>query len=232
MSTLLRRGFLPVALTLIAVIALPNTAAAQNLAKANFKNLSVSFLPKDLGAIPQPPDQRRHEGFGVGILVGPFWDSISADDPEFGEFDKKTGLQFSLFLGGNRPGVFGVATELTLLRRKTAIGGETITFTTFQVPLLFRFNFGSANLDRAIFYLKFGPAIDILLKANSSVDGDIKDDVESFQVDVIIAGGVEITRFIFEVRWIKGIRAINKDFEDFTKIKSKAIALLFGIRFN
>jgi hypothetical protein len=230
----LRRAFW-VVFTILAIASVPAAAAAQSTAeqplKIDIKDLGLSFLPPASdAATSMAPRQTQHEGIGIGALVGPYFDRLSHEDDEI-DFSNKTGWQFSLFIGGNRPGRVGVATEITLLRRKSEGEGSEIKFNTLQVPVFVRVNVGSQNLDRASVYVKFGPAIDVVLKAEQ--DGiDIIDDVERFQVDLIGAVGVEITRFIVEGRYIHGLRALNKEFEDEGKIKYKAFAILFGVRFN
>jgi hypothetical protein len=223
-----RRVSLVFLVVLCLAAGLPAPAAAQQPLSLDLKSAGVSLFPPAAGA--PSVAQGGREGIGVGILIGPLFDNYTSDT-DVTDFKNRTGLQFSLFLGGNRPGRVGVATELTLLRRRTEADGDDTTFTTLQVPLFVRVNVGSPNINRAIFYVKFGPAIDVILKAESG-GLDIKDDVESFQVDIIGAAGVELNRFIIEGRYIHGIRTINKEFTDVEKITAKAVAILFGVRFN
>jgi len=172
--------------------------------------------------------QQSGGGVGVGVLVGPLFDKTASDDSTF---SGKTGMQFSLFLGGHRSGLVGVATEVTLLRRKNDFEGDTLTITTLQVPLFLRINVGAGSASGARIYIKAGPAIDVVLSARSEQFGDIKETLNVFQLDLIAGAGVEVNRFVLEGRYIQGIRAINEDVS-IESIRTRAFALLFGIRFN
>ena len=217
-------------LTMLTVLALAATSArAQTLPNYSLKQSGLTFA-KSQGSQPMAASggDEQHEGLGIGVLVGPLFDKTEEEDvdPE-NAFKGKTGLQFSLFLGGNRPGRVGIATEISWLRRKA---DNDVVINALQVPFFVRINIGSQNLDRASVYLKVGPAIDVIFSAKQG-DESFKDQVEEFQVDGIIGVGVEITRFIIEGRYIQGFRSISKD-ADVSDIKTKAFALLFGFRFN
>jgi hypothetical protein len=228
MQIQLRRAFFA-AFSFVAILAVASSALAQDAPTLNLKKMGVSFLKDSAPARQATASQPDHEGFGIGVLVGPLFDKTESEDVDVDNaFQGKTGLQFSLFLGGNRPGKFGVATEITLLRRKAE---NDISINTLQVPFFLRFNFGAENLDGVNVYVKAGPAIDVIFSANQD-DESFTDSIERFQVDAIIGVGVEITRFIVEGRYIQGFRAINKEFDENNKIKTKAFALLFGFRFN
>ena len=47
-----------------------------------------------------------------------------------------------------------------------------------------------------------------------------------------LGGGVEITRFLAEVRYNEGLRNISKNFSASNDIKTRSFALLIGVRFN
>jgi hypothetical protein len=230
MQTQFRRAVFTI-LSVLTVLAVAATSArAQTLPQFSLKQSGLTFA-KSQGSQPMAASggDQQHEGFGIGVLVGPLFDKTSEEDvdPE-NAFKGKTGLQFSLFLGGNRPGRVGIATEISLLRRKA---DNDVTINALQVPFFVRINIGSENLDRASVYIKVGPAIDVIFSAKQG-DESFKDQVEQFQLDGIVGVGVEITRFIIEGRYIQGFRAINKEFNESSDIKTKAFALLFGFRFN
>jgi hypothetical protein len=229
------RRVLLIVFTILAIASVPTAAAAQSNGdqplKIAIKDLGLTFNP-ETNAVVQ--SQRQHQGIGIGALIGPVFDKFNSDEEGI-DFSTKTGWQFSLFIGGNRPGRVGVATEISLLRRKTQAvdDPEEVKFNTLQVPVFVRVNVGSQNLDRASVYVKFGPAFDVVLKAERAGE-DLLDleEVERFQVDLIGGVGVEITRFIVEARYIHGLRTVNTDFQEVGKLKYKAFAILFGVRFN
>lgn len=180
-------------------------------------------------AFAQPSVTKQDgSGIGVGVLAGPLFDKTASDDSTF---SGRTGMQFSLFLGGHRSGLVGIATELSLQRRKSDFEGDELTMTTLQVPLFIRLNVGAHSASGARIYVKAGPAIDWVLAANSAQFGDIKETVNVFQIDVIGGAGVEINRFVIEGRYIQGIRSINEDVT-IESIRTRAFAVLFGVRFN
>jgi hypothetical protein len=165
------------------------------------------------------------QGFGVAFLIGPMFDKFSSDDET--TFENQTGLQLTLLLGGNFSGFFGVGTEITLLRR--TLDDET-KVNALQIPLLFYLNGGCHRINCFNFHVIFGPAIDF----NLSDDGDegFIDRIGSYRVSIIVGGMVEVARFMFQVRYVQGIRAINREFDQFSEIKTKTFVLLFGIRLN
>jgi hypothetical protein len=195
---------------------------------------SVSFVNDGVDAqAPQaapPPQHKHHEGLGIGIKGGPAFGSLSTSGAV--AFKTQTGYQISLFLGGNRPGVFGVATEITFIKRYASAVGLTTTSsasTALEIPLLFRFNFGSHNLDGVSAYFMAGPAIDFNLE-KFGLAQLVKN--EGYDINLIFSGGVEITRFIIEVRYNKGLKNLTPNLATSTSTKTHAVILLFGVRFN
>jgi Outer membrane protein beta-barrel domain len=231
------------ALSILAVVALtsPPALAQQasplSLNDVSFQNVTFAdTTPVAQAGATQTqvqPQQHRHEGIGIGIKVGPLFSSFSGSGVNSGIFSTSTGLQFGLFIGGNRPGTVGVATEINVLQKKSKqTDGSVDTLTALQVPVFLRINAGSSSLSGASFYVLLGPAIDVNFKANNSIIGDIKNNVQDFDVDFVGAAGVEITRFIVEGRYIRGLRNFSKNFQSSDAIKTQAFALLFGVRFN
>jgi hypothetical protein len=51
-------------------------------------------------------------------------------------------------------------------------------------------------------------------------------------VSLLFGGGIEFARIILEGRYEKGLRRINKSFNDFADIKKQSFTILFGLRFN
>jgi len=234
------RRLLLALVAVVAMVALPRPALAQsapdNGVGPSIPVLmqSVSFLNEDdaqpaaamAGLQAPPPQKKHHEGLGIGIKGGPAFAGFSGAEG----FQGKTGYQISLFLGGNRPGVFGVATEITFIQRNASAVGNTTTSSSskaLEIPLLFRFNFGSHNLDRLSFYFMLGPAIDINLQKFSELVHN-----SGYDVNLIFSGGVEITRFIIEFRYDKGLKNLAPDLGDAVNVKTHAFLILFGIRFN
>ena len=208
-----------------------NAPALLPVLMQNVSFTSESTGPAVLPALQGPPPaQKHHEGIGIG-LKGGFMFAGYSGGPTL-SFQNKAGVVFMLFLGGNRPGLFGVATEITIIKRTAAAIGTTtanVTQWALEIPFLFRLNFGSKNLDRAQVYFLGGPALDINLQklAFSQLTKNT-----GYDLNIVLAGGVEITRFILEVRYNKGLRAIANDLSASINVKTHSVMALFGIRFN
>jgi opacity protein-like surface antigen len=165
-----------------------------------------------------------------GIKFGPTFAKFGS---EALDFKTRTGLHGGLFFGGNRSGVFGVQTEINWIRKNSAaeLSSEDIRIDYVQVPVLLRLNIGTDSANGFAVYGIAGPAIS--LKIADEVNGITVDDgFEGADVGLVFGGGVEITRFIIEGRYEKGLRRINDTFFEFTEIKSESFTILFGIRFK
>jgi len=233
------RRLLLVLVAIVASVALPRPVLAQVSENAVAPAIpvlmqNVSFANEadnqTTGTQAPPPQHKHHEGLGIGIKLGPMFNGYTSNGGL--ALGNKTGFQFSLFLGGNRPGVFGVATEITFINRGVNAVGQNTTSTSqkaLEIPLLFRFNFGAHDLSHVGAYFMFGPAIDININnfAFSALTNN-----NGYDINLIFAGGVEITRFIIEVRYNKGMRAISSNLDNSVSVKTHAIVLLFGVRFN
>jgi hypothetical protein len=230
------RRLLLALVAVIATVALPRPALAQsasdNAVGPAFPVLmqSVSFVNEadDLAAGTQapPPQKKHHEGPGIGVKGGWAFAGFSGAT----NFQANTGWQIGLFLGGNRTGVFGVATEITFIQRNaSAVFNTTISSSSkaLEIPLLFRFNIGSHNLNRFIFYFMLGPAIDINLEKFTDVVQN-----SGYDINLIFSGGVEITRFIIEFRYNKGLKNLASNLGESIDVKTHAFLFLLGVRFN
>jgi hypothetical protein len=179
--------------------------------------------------------QERHEGIGIGIKGGPVFNKfIISDDEDSDDLRTRTGWMGGVFIGGNRPGLVGVGVEINYIKRTARDPDSEADFAlqSIDVPVYLRINGGSRDLNGVSFYGIVGPAFDVNLKAD--IDGfDIKDDVEDFDINLVVGGGVEITRFIVEARYMRGLRNLDKSFSDSSSsAKSSSFAVLFGVRFN
>lgn len=177
------------------------------------------------------------QGVGVGAKIGPIFSNLDfTEDGEAVHFDRKTGFMGGIFFGGNRRGLVGVGAEVNLVKKGAKdVFGSDVDLTVLDVPVYLRINGGSKTLSGVSGYFIIGPGFDVNLSAKEKLDGvdiDLKDEVESFDLNLNIGGGIEITRFIVELRYIKGLRNISKELTSSEKVKTKAFALLFGVRFN
>ena len=105
-----------------------------------------------------------------------------------------------------------------------------------EVPLLARKTFGAPDATR--FYFAGGPSIGVLLRARTRADFgssteelDIKDDAETLDFGVVVAGGVEFGSIVVDGRYTHGFSDIDKDTSDTVKITNRAVSLTVGIKF-
>ena len=164
------------------------------------------------------------QGVGIGVKGGAVFASFTPGDLDL---DRRTGWQAGLFLGGNRTGTVGVMGEINFIQKRSA--GFEINYV--QLPVLLRVNIGSKSKSGVIVYGIGGPALDV--KINDDVTGiDLDDAFESVDVEMIAGAGIELSRFIIEGRYTWGLRQVNKRFSEVDEIRTRAAAILFGIRFN
>lgn len=192
--------------------------------------LSASPLFAQLGG-QAPPPQETYEGIGVGIKGGWLFTNFSQEGLSF---DRRQGYQVGVWFGGNRPGVVGVMAEVNYGKK----GAELVGLGDYDVnyvgvPVLLRVNGGTRSRSGINAYGVVGPELDWLIN-HSLLGVDIEDDTAGFELGLVVGGGIEITRFIAELRYVHGLRGISKTFDlsETTKLKTRSFAILFGIRFN
>jgi hypothetical protein len=212
------------------------------------RRLSVAFLAalalavfgasparaQGVGGAPGDVDE-RHEGIGIGVKGGFLFSNVSVEDFET---DSKTGWQVGVFFGGNRPGLVGVMAEVNFGEKGATDpdSEESLNLTFVSVPVVMRINGGARSLNGVNFYGIVGPQFDWLISRKLAQEGfpdeDISEETEGFELNLVFGGGVEITRFIAELRYIQGLKNISKDLVDTNDLKTHAWAILFGFRFN
>jgi hypothetical protein len=174
----------------------------------------------------------RDPGVGVGVKGGLLFSTL-----DFGDNDdflaNKTGFIGGLFIGGNRGGVLGVEADIFYAAKGASIDGtgEDYDIRYLEIPVLLRVNGGARSLSGVSLYGLVGPAMNFRLK--SEFGGiDIVDRTEGYDVDLVLGGGIELTRFLAEVRYNHGLRNISKNFSASDEIKTRSFALMIGVRFN
>lgn len=183
-------------------------------------------------SLASPASAQNAEGVGVGVKGGLLFNTL-----DFGANDDflqhKTGLIGGLFIGGNRGGALGVEADIFYARKGGAGSGSNpdLDIHMLEIPVLLRLNLGSRSLSGVGVYGLAGPAMDFRLK--SDFGGiDIIDFTQGYDVNLVFGGGIEITRFLAEVRYNHGLRNISKDFSASEEIRTRAWAVLIGVRFN
>jgi hypothetical protein len=153
-----------------------------------------------------PPGGRgpRHGGVGFGIKGGFLFSSFDAANQDF---KNHYGWLAGIFFGGNRPGVLGVQGEIQYAKKGAEISSTKIDQYFLEIPILLRLNAGTNSLNGVNVYGLVGPVFDINLKTEQN-DIDVKDNYESLDLGILFGGGIEITRFLVEARYNKGLRNV------------------------
>lgn len=238
------RSVLLAILTLsVLVVAIParaqtNTLLQQAAGKATQDDTATAFLTAGMAAAQQPPPPGgsgpRAQGFGFGVKIGPLFTTYDAASQTNIEFDTSNGWEGGIWFGGNRGGTVGVMGEILYAKKKQAVAGSTgsTTLQYLEIPILMRINIGSRSRSGVSVYGLVGPVFDINLKA--SLNGvDVKSAYESLDLGILGGVGIEITRFLVEGRYNRGLRNVLKGGGgNITEIKTSSFAVLFGFRFN
>jgi hypothetical protein len=174
------------------------------------------------------------QGVGIGAKIGPLWSSLSEADVD-DAFENRTGWIGGLFIGGNRAGRVGVGVDILYARKGANETGsdQSVTLDYLNVPIYARVNIGSPSRGGASVYGIAGLDLNFLIKSKLGSGEDIKDNFNSADYGLALGLGVEITRFLVEGRYTRGLGNIAKHDVDFdTDVKTKSFAIMFGVRFN
>ena len=137
-----------------------------------------------------------------------------------------TGLHLGVFTYIKLPLVFGIQPELQYSTQGTKINSATIRSINYlNVPILIRSSFGPINIH-------FGPQFGILTGAINEVSGiptDIKDKFLKRDFSLVLDLSVEpVDRFIFSVRYVKGLKNISDDDPFANDTKNTTFQFSFG----
>jgi outer membrane protein with beta-barrel domain len=177
------------------------------------------------------------QGIGVGIKGGLVFSKFTTDVLKP---DSRVGWQAGLFFGGGRESVIGVQTELNWLRKETdyhlaGTASGNVTLDYLQVPVLLRLNAATQSKNGFALYVMGGPSFEGKIHASVTGFGNPSisaTDFQNFDVGLMFGGGVELSRFIIEGRYSKGLLEVDKNFQAITDIRINHFAALIGIRFN
>ncbi len=172
------------------------------------------------------------QGLGIGIKLGPVFNSFDSSDTNF---KHRVGFMGGVFLGSPRNHVVGIQTEFNFMQKKgagTTIPGN-VEINYLDIPLLLRLGGGAQSMKGGAFYVVVGPVFDIKLSESVTGVNLANSSFETFDMGVAAGAGVEITRFIIEGRYQQGFRRIvTSNLLDTSKVTTKSFSILFGFRFN
>jgi hypothetical protein len=105
-----------------------------------------------------------------------------------------------------------------------------------EVPVLARITRGAPDATR--FYVAAGPSLGLLLRARTRADFgssteeiDIKDDLENFDLGVVIGGGIEFGSVVVDGRYTHGLTNIETDAGDGRDTRNRAVSATVGFKF-
>jgi hypothetical protein len=186
-----------------------------------------------------PPQANRppaDEGIGVGPL-GAWTNSMlqgSHEDTE--QLKARNDWMAGGWVGGNplaRVSFLVEAAYVTKGYREREFDGS-LQINYIEIPVLLRMNIGSRTREGADFYGVAGPALAFRVKATlqgPEGDVDVGPDFHTFDVGVLVGGGVEVRRIGAEVRVNWGMRALFEPSEDSEPFKNLQIQLVGKYRF-
>jgi hypothetical protein len=188
---------------------------------------AVSFASPAAAQSNQASDQ----GFGLGVKGGYLVTSFETDTTP-GLFSSEGGWIVGVFMGGNRPGRLGLQWELNFLRKSQLCGcnQQQVDLYYMQIPALLRVNLGERSANRMAFYAVAGPAVE--LKIGEELRSLIIREYSSVDASIIVGGGVEVARFVIELRGSWGLMNLVANPAPGVKVKARTFAILGGFRIN
>jgi hypothetical protein len=183
---------------------------------------------------PPPPPQRAstgpHEGFGIQLGGGPIFSSF--DDVAGLQIEQKAGWLAGLLMGGNRGGVVGVEADVLYGQKGAKINNVDFDQKVVHVPVMLKINGGSGNVNGVSIFGLGGGYFDWLF--SGKINQSPADTTNGYEVGWTVGGGVEVLRFSVQARYVKGLKAIDKNFNvaNSQDSKSKSFVVLVAFRLN
>ena len=160
-----------------------------------------------------------------GVKAGPAFYGLGS---EGFDFRIRTGIAGGFYIATARSSRVGAVAEALFVSRgatRRRSNGETQTWklSALEVPVLLRLNaLGSSGSDAALFVV-MGPAIDVRLKSEVSLNAP----TTRFDFSAVIGMGLQVGRWSLEARYTRGLRDLTA-FPD--SIKSRSASVLLGFQ--
>jgi opacity protein-like surface antigen len=184
------------------------------------------------------------QGVTAGAKVGVNFANVSVDAPDDSEFnfedqiENKTGLVVGGFVEAPITPQFSVQPEVLFSMKGFKIKDTDPDIKTevnvVEIPILAKFKF--ATMSSAKPYIVAGPGFGFVASAKQKEEGfddvDLKelDVIEKFDPSFITGGGVDINKFLVEVRYDWGLKDLDKDSD--SNLKSRTFSILVGYSFK
>lgn len=175
---------------------------------------------------------------GGGVIIGANFANIEFTGSDEPNWDRRLGLVGGVFVTMPLGSSFSVQPEVLYSQKgaKAKEGGDELTLELdyLDIPVLARVTAGGPTG----LVLFGGPSFGFKLRARSKVDvegtkeeTDIGNDVETFDLGLVIGAGVQSRSVLFDARYQWGLSNINKDEFDATEVKNRVFSVLLGFRF-
>jgi hypothetical protein len=176
-----------------------------------------------------------------GVKAGVNFATLKFDGLSFdANFDNRTGLVAGAFLVVPVSPQFAIQPEaLFSMKGATMRDGElesTINLSFLDLPVLARFS--SPSTTGTSLHVFAGPSFNFRLSAKTrtefngeSSEADFSDEVERFELALVLGGGVEFGRLLIDGRYAWGLSNLNKDRQDDVEIKGRVFSVMAGVRF-
>jgi hypothetical protein len=177
-----------------------------------------------------------------GAKVGVNFSDLKFDGPSDVETTDDTSMKTGLVVGGFVDAAitpqFSVQPEF-LFSMKGAKLKDTDpeikeAINMIEIPILAKFKFATSSSAKP--FIVAGPGLGFVVSAKEKEEGfddfDFKDQVETFAPSFIIGGGVDINKFLVEVRYDFGLKDLEKDNDSDFSTKDRTFSILVGYSFG
>ena len=178
----------------------------------------------------------------VGVKGGVNFANLNFEGEEATiNFDNRTGFVGGLFVVWPAASRVSLHTEFLYSQKGATVeeGSESgkVKIDYFDVPVLLRAS-SPASANGTSFHAFAGPsfAFRVSAETESSFDGeeeseDIDDEVERFDLGLVVGAGVRFGRFEIDGRYTWGLSDLNKIEGEELKIRNRVFSVMAGIRF-
>jgi hypothetical protein len=206
------------------------------------RNLTVGLVLVVCAAGVAGAQERQY-----GARVGPAFSTTAIEPEESGDYGWRNGGAGGLFY--IRPLTPAVALQFEALyvqkggtfEHPDFVEQATILLDYVEFPVLLRA--GSSRLEGRGFHVFGGASAGMRVSARrqasvafgggtSGVSDDMRDEIERFEASAIAGAGIDLHRHVvLDGRYWWGLTPVNRDREGGFRVRTRAFAVLLGIRF-
>lgn len=173
------------------------------------------------------------QGIAGGGKVGVNFARISQSSLGFDALDMKVGVVAGGFLDVGVTEMFSIQPE-ALFTMKGARTNDSprvwLNIDEIEIPVLAKLRFPPGTVRP---FMVAGPGFGFVTRARATqgdLEDDFKDDLETFDLSVVVGAGVEFARWMVEGRYDVSVRDVDKD--EFNDARNHVVSVLVGFRFG